>query len=405
MKKTILFLDANKRATLSIIRSIGKRKEYNIICAGKSKLDLCRFSNVTEKYFIYKDPEKNYHVFIESLKLLMGEIKPDYIFPCSDVTLYSIYSSAYYEEIKEKLIAPDKKVYMESFDKKHMNHLAAQCKVRIIEEVSSSALTFPVVIKPRQSRNLVNNKIIFGFREFAYNEAEFINGLKKISHHDQMPLIQKKIQGNGYGLFAATKEGKIFASFAHERIREFPPDGGVSTLRRSKEIHPSLLDASTKIIQRLNWTGIIMVEFKGETEESADFMEVNGRPWGSMDLAVASGVDFPNIMIDIFINKLSYEQLYNKYNKTYIIGCYSQWIVGEIKHVRYLMQLKQPFRNCIKALCQILKKHPNVTYDTFRADDPWPFLFELLSIFNNKISFIKNKMAARLGRLTRSRVP
>src|SRR3989304_2123387 len=42
----------------------------------------------------------------------------------------------------------------------------------------------------------------------------------------------------------------------------------------------------------LGWTGLAMVEFK-LAEDGARLMEVNGRLWGSLPLAVNSGRDFP----------------------------------------------------------------------------------------------------------------
>ncbi|MBM7661628.1 putative ATP-grasp superfamily ATP-dependent carboligase [Bacillus mesophilus] len=387
MRQTILFLDANKRYTLSMIRSIGKHKKYHILLAGESRLDLCRFSTFSEGFFLYTSPENSHQLFIESLRNIIDDTKPDFIFPSNDATLFSIYHSSLYEEIQHQLIAPDKFAYLQTLNKEQMNHLATLCNVKVIDQVGlQDDLQFPIVVKPRQSRFLVGDSMFYGFRKFVSNQEELQNALIEISQYDHQPLLQSKIDGKGFGIFAAAKDGQIFSSFAHERVREYPADGGVSTLRRSIHVHPELLASSVKIIKELNWTGILMVEFKGHSEGDAYFMEVNGRPWGSMDLAVNSGVDFPFMMVDLFINKLNIDELKSKYNKEYQINHHSKWIVGELKHMVFLLLDKQPLKKKVIELVSMIINHPKiVSYDTFSWKDPFPFIFEVLNLFKTGI--------------------
>ncbi|RBW70187.1 hypothetical protein [Bacillus taeanensis] len=195
MKKTMLFLDGDKRATLSIIRSIGKMNTYHILSAGKSKTDLCRFSKYCEKHYKYDDPEKSIISFIHSLKEIIKISKPDYIFPCSDISLFSIYTSSFYDEIKEKLIAPNKETYLLSFDKDKMQKITASCGVKIIEEASFNECEFPIVVKPRQSRTIIEDRMIYGFRKIVHNKKGLEKALFEVNQYDKKPLLQKMIKG------------------------------------------------------------------------------------------------------------------------------------------------------------------------------------------------------------------
>ena len=40
-----------------------------------------------------------------------------------------------------------------------------------------------------------------------------------------------------------------------------------------------------------------MVEYKKLKNGPAVFMEINGRPWGSIGLPIASGIDYPRYLI------------------------------------------------------------------------------------------------------------
>jgi hypothetical protein len=293
MKKTILFLDAGTRSTLSMLRSIGQLDQYRMYTAGMSSWSFCRFSRYCTRHFVYEDPQRNHRLFIESLRHIITQLKPDYICPTTDKTLYSIYSSSLYDDIKEILIAPEKELYLTTFDKQKMNQIADLCQIKRIEDILSDDISFPMVVKPRQSLFIQNDQMYSGFRRIVSNEGERSQALKEFQGYDASPLIQPMIKGNGYGVFAAAKDGKIFAVFAHERIREIPPGGGVSTMRRSIKVHPYLLDATEKLVRSLNWTGILMVEFKGRPRRIPILWKSMGDHGDLWILRFAKGLIFP----------------------------------------------------------------------------------------------------------------
>jgi predicted ATP-grasp superfamily ATP-dependent carboligase len=79
----------------------------------------------------------------------------------------------------------------------------------------------------------------------------------------------------------------------HRRIREYPPTGGASCCAQSF-YDPKLMDYGVRLLDRLNWHGVAMVEFRYDTRDhDYKILEVNPKFWGSLDLALASGVDFP----------------------------------------------------------------------------------------------------------------
>ena len=82
------------------------------------------------------------------------------------------------------------------------------------------------------------------------------------------------------------------AVFAHRRLREKPPSGGVSVYRESVAPDPSLVARAAALLAGLGWRGVAMVEMKTDARTGTPYlMEVNGRFWGSLQLAVDAGVD------------------------------------------------------------------------------------------------------------------
>jgi hypothetical protein len=77
----------------------------------------------------------------------------------------------------------------------------------------------------------------------------------------------------------------------HRRRREWPPEGGASTAAESI-FDPDLARDGRALIAALEWHGPAMVEFR-VNDRGRFLIEFNPKFWGSLDLAIACGADFP----------------------------------------------------------------------------------------------------------------
>ncbi len=114
-------------------------------------------------------------------------------------------------------------------------------------------------------------------------------------------LIQEYVAGRGCGVFFLVTDNKIRAEFQHQRIHEVPHTGGASSYRISCRDDTLLNDARIKI-QAIGWSGVAMLEYRGDKENGFFLMEINCRFWGSLHLALLSGVDFPRLLVDEFLS-------------------------------------------------------------------------------------------------------
>lgn len=115
----------------------------------------------------------------------------------------------------------------------------------------------------------------------------------------ELPLLQQRIVGAGFGVFATYQRGRCRRIMAHRRVREFPPTGGESTCCELTN-EPDALDAGRRLLDALSWHGVAMVELKRhEADGRLYLMEVNPKFWGSLDLALAAGADFPGDLVRI----------------------------------------------------------------------------------------------------------
>ena len=114
-------------------------------------------------------------------------------------------------------------------------------------------------------------------------------------------LLQRWQPGEGHGIELLAHEGRPLAAFQHRRLREVPVTGGASALRESVPLDPTLYDYASRLLRDLAWTGLAMVEFR-LTPAGPELMEINGRVWGSLPLAVRAGMDFPARLADLLLD-------------------------------------------------------------------------------------------------------
>src|ERR671923_161553 len=77
------------------------------------------------------------------------------------------------------------------------------------------------------------------------------------------------------------------------------PSGGVSVLSESVPIDPALRAIAERILDRVRWHGVVMLEFKITPAGAPCLIEANARFWGSLQLAIDAGVDFPYLLYQV----------------------------------------------------------------------------------------------------------
>ncbi len=370
----ILVTDGQWRKALATVRSLGK-KGHNITVIGDSLLTTSFFSRYCNKKIILPSLEKNKEKFLTSLLTLLKNNKYHIIIPLEDDTIELFLKHR--EKIEKYSVLPlaPKNLFELFRDKAKTFELAKQYniphpKTYIFKNLQDfkekiTNLSPPLIIKPCKSsgsRGLVK----ITRKEDLYDS--YINIHKKYN----LPIIQEFIPDGGktQGVsILLDKAHNLVGSFVHERVREYPVSGGPSTLRKSV-INHSLTNISVRFLQTIKWIGFAMLEFKEDPRDGKfKLIEVNPRFVGSLQLAISSGVDFPNLLIDSFVLK--------KYTKVinYKENIFCRWLLpGDILHF-----INNPERFKLNpSFFKFFDK--NLYYDILDFNDPLPVLGRLLVI-------------------------
>jgi protein-tyrosine-phosphatase len=243
-----------------------------------------------------------------------------------------------------------------------------------------SEFELPVVLKPPASFN-VENLINKNYVRKAYATDELNAYLESLLYKGKV-LVQENFIGTCVGVEVLAKRGELLVAFQHVRIHE-PLMGGGSSYRKSVPIQPELLDAVRKLVKILNYTGVAMVEFKVNFE-TGDWVliEINGRFWGSLPLAVSAGVNFPYYLYQLLVEgKREFPQRYKK--EIYCRNLLNDlgWMLQNFKADRSDPTLATlPLRQVAKEVINILTFRERS--DTFVMDDLKPGFVELVQLIH-----------------------
>jgi predicted ATP-grasp superfamily ATP-dependent carboligase len=95
-------------------------------------------------------------------------------------------------------------------------------------------------------------------------------------------------------------------------------------LSESVKLDPRLKQYAERLLEAVNWHGAAMVEFRINPEGKAYLMEVNTRFWGSLQLAIDSGVDFPLLLAQVELGQAT--PMVTEYR----IGQRLRWFLGDL---------------------------------------------------------------------------
>jgi len=388
---SVLVTDGHFRKTLAVVRSLG-RKGIPVTVGERTFLNTSFLSKYCARRLIYPSPRRSPDQFVE---FLLTEIKKnhyDCLFPMEEETLLLLVK--YHSEISRYtyLLSPDLKKIEFVRDKRNLMQFAEShgiptpktfqippepCKVQGFgpesNEVQGSPVPdvvqglnhlldkvpIPAVIKPRISSGS------FGI-VYVKKREDLLPSYQSVHKRYPFPIIQEWIPDGGgtFGLAALFDEASnIKAAFVHKKLRMYPVQGGPSTLREGVE-HPQIMELGLSLLKPLNWVGIGMVEFKVDPRDGIPkLMELNPRFWGSLQLAIVSGVDFPYLILRM-ARKESFNPVLH-----YEVGKRCRWLLlGDILHF-----LNNPHRfHLHPSFFHFFA--PNTSYDIISKDDPLPLL-------------------------------
>lgn len=153
--------------------------------------------------------------------------------------------------------------------------------------------SFPLILKPALAVAELKGRLLnTATMHFCANRQEFNEAINKWD--GKQPLLAQKIhKGVGEGLFGFAVDNDIILCSAHQRIRMMNPRGSGASACRPIQITDHPVNSAKDMLSKMQWYGMFMIELLRDEAGKIWFIELNGRAWGSMALALRMGFDYP----------------------------------------------------------------------------------------------------------------
>jgi predicted ATP-grasp superfamily ATP-dependent carboligase len=397
----VLVTDGENRSSLAITRSLGKRG-CNVFVTATTARSLASSSRFCGQGFVVSDPLRNGLDYIQEIFKLIEREKIDIIFPTTEQSIYQLNPKRGLLPKETLLACPSEEKMRAISDKSSLYRLAEKLQVPIpktlylagaedLPNVISKIDYYPVVVKPALSKIKVGDECISTIVKYATSKKDLENLYSSNNFLRYPSMIQEKVVGPGTGLFTLYDGNRHLALFSHRRLREKPPSGGVSVVSESVPLDEEMVESASRLLSAVGWSGVAMVEFKrDERDGKAKLMEINGRFWGSLQLAITCGVDFPRLLLDHLKGEGPISTV-----TEYRIGHKMKWFLGTLDHLlirlrqsREALNLPPGSQTKWEAVSDFLKiREKDASFDVIDPDDLSPFWFEGRSYIRHLLNF------------------
>lgn len=392
-RRKVLVLGDDTRSFLAIARSLGRQGiEVHAAPANFSSFAL-RSRFVARTHFVpyWMGDGSEWR---EAMEALLRAERFDLVIPCDETTLLPLqHHRADFERLTRLAIPGDRAIEV-LFDKHATRELARSLGVAVspgrlpapgeTAEAVLAELGVPVVVKPRRSYSV--DKLHSRGKVRIVREAGELAGM--LPGLDPEEFVYETFRpGRGAGVSVLASQGRLLQVFEHHRVRETVAG---SYYRVSAPVTPALEAAVAAIVAALDYTGVAMFEFRltdggaGEAPGSKPgawiLLEVNARPWGSMPLPVALGVDFPWLWFQLLVDGVEAPR------RTYRTGVFGRNLIPDFWSTVH--ELRRHPRGVVAAAglgaLRMLELGRGLTdrevHDVLVRDDPAPGLLEMRAI-------------------------
>jgi protein-tyrosine-phosphatase/predicted ATP-grasp superfamily ATP-dependent carboligase len=376
----ILVTDAHELAGLGAVRSLG-RAGHDVIAAYPAGLQrpASTYSRYCRECRVHPDPWRSQPDFRRWLVANAAAV--DLVLPITEAAIVAAASCRSQLACGARLVVPAAESLDYTLSKRRATAKALALGILCpgtafsLEEVAN--LTGPYLVRT-DNRLMSDGSYCKGRNWYIDDRAQVRDLLDELTENREQWIVQEHIVGKGVGGFLLTWRGQTLLEFAHERVHEVPFHGGMSSLRKS--VHdPALTTTTAKLLTSIGYDGAAMVEFRrSHPDQVPYFVEINGRLWGSLALALHAGADFPARLVECYAGPLPLHA-----SADYASGILCRNVYpGELDYLRSVLAARGPVHGIyppgrMKTLLEFftLFFRPRIHYDYLWVRDPLPWIW------------------------------
>ena len=248
-----------------------------------------------------------------------------------------------------------------------------------------SANSYPVILKPANCVLIEKGKTSSSPHWICANREELEHALAGWAECAPL-LVQLFITGTSEGVFGFAAADGVRGWSAHRRLRMMNPQGSGSSACVSQLVSEETRLRAEIFISRAGWRGMFMIELLRDQSGKIFFIEFNGRPWGSMALSRAQGLEYPAWQIMLALDPGFRPGI----AATNTPGIVSRNVGRELMHLLFVLRGPESkalrgWPSIWKSLRDVASFHFRDTLYNWRRDDPKVFLADMSYTIKNNL--------------------
>jgi D-aspartate ligase len=292
--------------SLAVVRSLGRRGvPVRLARGGHAVADHSRYAGAALEWALGDDRRR-----VESLVALARRerLAGWVLIPTHDEEARLI--ARHHDELAQvyRLTTPPWETLRDAYDKRRTYALAARRGLdqpwtmfpACAADLAAAEGRFPVIVKPayKATANRLTAEKAWRADDAGALRSRYEAACRLVD--PAIVMVQELVPGDGamqLSLAALCSGGEIAAGLTARRMRQYPIDFGRASSYVETVEDPAVERDARRLLEAMNWTGIIEVEFKRDPRTGANkLLDVNPRAWGWQSLGGRAGVDFPYLL-------------------------------------------------------------------------------------------------------------
>jgi predicted ATP-grasp superfamily ATP-dependent carboligase len=362
--RALIVSEGRSRAALAAVRALG-RAGWDVGVASPARPDLAATSRWARRWHEVPLPEVDAEAFLDAAATASRGY--EVVFGCGDAEVLAL--SAGRDLLGATVGYGPHESVVRALDKLELGRAAGRTGLATPRTVPATPehlneLEGPIVVKARlhwspDSKRAPARQVALiaaGRQEASRRAAEILD-----SGGD--PILQELVAGRLLSLTTLIDgDGRPAAQVQQLADRVWPLPMGGAARARTVAVDRDLAERVRRMLADLEWRGLAHVQFLVPDDGPPRLIDLNGRFYGSMALAIAAGPNFPDLWARLATGRpLPKSQAARE-------GIRFQWLEGDLRRARVERR-----GGVVPDLLGCLARAPGATHSIWSARDRRPF--------------------------------
>jgi predicted ATP-grasp superfamily ATP-dependent carboligase len=299
----ILVTDAETRASLAVARGLHQDGfEVAAVAAANARPAPCHWSRSVHERLSVPPPLEDPDGFLDGLERAASTGRHALVLPAGDASLLAISSGRRRLGSRVRVELPPHGAVEQSLDKRALVSLAArnglapphtvECDNLKEALCAANEIGYPVVVKPistiirtDRARRRIGAKLVREDHALAHVLADCGGS----------GLVQRRERGAVVSFAGVFADGRLRAVALSRYHRTWRPEAGGASFSQTVTASARLEGSVESLIAELGWEGLFELELIERDDGGYGALDFNPRPYASLALAIAAGVNLPAI--------------------------------------------------------------------------------------------------------------